>query len=199
VSVDLYIVLTMTAPLLGSTPLNKDIYGEYIASKHPVPVSDDELAAEVETVEESMTKGMTGFHRTDSGLPFVFDYTIKGFFKDACGMLRRLDGTQSKKLTNYKRVIDGLIFVQPRQIVIATDKPITTNTRPLRAQTAQGERIALACSEQIATGARLEFTITLLDGGHVALVNEWLDYGRLRGLGAWRNAAWGTFDWTERR
>ena len=45
--------------------------------------------------------------------------------------------------------IDGLIFIAPRQIPIKFDGEMGICQRPLRAQTAQGERVALASSESI--------------------------------------------------
>ena len=71
--------------------------------------------------------------------------------------------------------------------------------RPLRASTAQGERIALAHSEAVPVGSFIEFEITLLDEAHEKAVVEWLDYGRLRGLGQWRNSGKGRFKWEEVR
>lgn len=69
--------------------------------------------------------------------------------------------------------------------------------RPLRASTAQGERVALAHSETIPAGAVVEFTVQMLVDGHEKVVREWLDYGALRGLGQWRNSGKGRFKWEE--
>ena len=51
---------------------------------------------------------MTIFPR-DNGVPIYWDYQIKGFFKDACGMLRKVTGSKSSKIKAYKKEIDGLI------------------------------------------------------------------------------------------
>lgn len=48
--------------------------------------------------------------------------------------------------------------------------------RPLRAQTAQGERVSLANSEEIPAGSSCEFEILCMDDTHEAAVMEWLDY-----------------------
>jgi hypothetical protein len=100
---------------------------------------------------------------------------------------------ESGKLTAYKKVIDGLIFVEPRQIPLQFDGEVGLCQRPLRAQTAQGERVALSISEEIPAGATMEFTVLCLDASHVSAVMEWLDYGSLRGLGQWRNSGHGVF------
>lgn len=67
--------------------------------------------------------------------------------------------------------------------------------RPLRAQTMQGERVALANSEAIPAGSSIEFDIVMLDPGDKAMIEEWLDYGSLNGIGQWRNSGKGAFTW----
>lgn len=69
--------------------------------------------------------------------------------------------------------------------------------RPLRAQTAQGERVSLAISEEIPSGAQIEFTVVCLLDKDADLVREWLDYGSLVGIGQWRNSGKGRFKWEE--
>ena len=66
--------------------------------------------------------------------------------------------------------------------------------RPLRAQTAQGERIALAHSETVPAGSFIECTIKTPDQ-YEPVVMEWLEYGQLKGMGQWRNASWGRFNY----
>jgi hypothetical protein len=144
------ITLTFTEPLLGTVPKDKEIYTSYIASR--AALQDEQLAEELESVEHIDEKGWTGFHQED-GRPFLYDYVVKGFFKDACGMLRRAPDTQSKKITAYKKVIDGLVFITPRKIWLDLDgNPLGVIERPLRAQTAQGERVALARSDSAPAG-----------------------------------------------
>ena len=140
---------------------------------------------------------MTVFPRDENGNPIFWDYQVKGFFKDACGMLRKVSKTKSSGIKAYKKQIDGLIFIQERKIPFVYDGNIGNCQRPLRAQTAQGERISLANSETIPAGATLEFTVECLVDSDMDAVREWLDYGRLRGLGQWRNSGKGRFTWEE--
>jgi hypothetical protein len=67
--------------------------------------------------------------------------------------------------------------------------------RPLRAQTAQGERVALARSDTAPAGTTMSFDIMVL-GKDVSkkILDEWLTYGQFRGLGQWRSASWGRFE-----
>lgn len=187
------VTLTFVTDLLGTVPLNKEIYVDYIAAKQGAPANAVEEAATIDLEE----KGKTGFHRMPDGTPFLYDYIIKGFLKDACGMLSRLDDSLSKQVRAYKKIIDGLIFVEPRMIPFAVVGPIGELQRPLRAQTAQGERIALAFSETIPAGSSITFDLLVLadKAAPEALINELFDYGKYRGLGQWRNAGNGKFSY----
>lgn len=190
--------LTFIEPILGTSSADPEIHKEFIASKAPDAKKIEEEVAAV-GVESFIEKTMTVFPRNDEGKPFFWDYQIKGFMKDACGMLRRVKDTESSKITSYKKVIDGLIFPEPRKIIInlPPGELITSCQRPLRAQTAQGERITLANSEQCPEGSNIVFSINLLDDKHRKAVIEWFNYGSLRGLGQWRNSGKGRFLWQE--
>jgi len=204
---NLKVKLIFKDEILGTSPNTEEIFRDYIASKSPDAATiEDEVAAL--GVDAATQNGKTVFPRTKDGVPFIYDYMLKGFFKDACGMLSRLvekdangkkkkSPNESGKLTAYKKVIDGLIFVEPRQIPFKFAGNIGDCQRPLRAQTAQGERVALANSESIPAGSEIEFTVKCLSDDHVAAVREWLDYGALRGLGQWRNSGKGRFTWAE--
>ena len=188
--------LTLIEPILGTWPANKEIAAEFISSKAPdaLTIEDEISALGVDAVVE---KGKTIFPKLDDGTPFLYDYQIKGFFKDACGMLSRVKTTESSKLKAYKKIIDGLIFVEPRTIPFLNYGEVHDCQRPLRAQTAQGERVSLANSEEIDAGATLEFEIICLDESHEKSVREWLNYRQRRGLGQWRNSGKGRFVWKE--
>lgn len=187
--------LTLTTDMLGTVPLNKQIYEDFIASKQDAPAH---AITEVESVVESDDKGKTGFHRDENGNPFVYDYFMKGFFKSACGNMARVDGSLSSKIKAYKKVIDGLLFPMERKIPIVVNGEIGELQRPLRAQTAQGERIALAFSETAPAGSTMEFRIEILSDKVITeeLLTEWLDYGKYMALGQWRSAGYGRFTYT---
>lgn len=186
--------LTLLEECLGTGSNNPEIHSEYIASKAPDAKSRTE---EIEAigVDAEVEKGMTVFSRNENGHPILWDYQIKGFFKDACGMLRKVPKTKSSGIKAYKKEIDGLIFIQERQIPFVYEGEIGNCQRPLRAQTAQGERISLANSETVPAGAQLEFTVECLVDSDMDVVEEWLDYGKLRGLGQWRNSGKGRYVW----
>lgn len=180
--------------VLGTASSDPEIHEKYIASNAPDAPSRKE---EVEALgaEEVFEKSMTVFPRLDDGTPFLWDYQIKGFFKDSCGMLRKVKDTASSKIKAYKKEIDGLIFVKEREIPFIFDGEMGICQRPLRASTAQGERIALSSSETVPAGAKIEFTIQYMVDSDLAAICEWLDYGELRGIGQWRNSGKGRFKW----
>lgn len=109
--------LTFTEPLLGTWPANQNVAREYIASKGPDAATiEDEVAAL--GADAAADKAMTVFPRNEAGQPILYDYQVKGFFKDSCDMLGRIGGKDEKgkkkavnesgKLTAYKKIIDGL-------------------------------------------------------------------------------------------
>ena len=186
--------ITTTEDMLGTAPADATLYETYIGQNAPDALSlEEEVAAIGE--EAVLVNKMTIFPRNEEGNPIVWDYQWKGMFKDACGMLRRVPGTESSKMKAYKKIIDGLIFVENRKIQIVTDKEVTICQRPIRAATPQGERVALAASEAIAAGATMEFTIMCIVDSDEKAVVEWLNYGKLRGFGQWRNSGMGRFEW----
>ena len=186
--------VTTTEQMLGTCPGDPEIYRNYIGDQAPDAAT---LEEEVEALgaDQVFDDKVTVFARTEDGKPMVYDYQWKGLFKDACGMLRRVKGSESEKMKAYKKIIDGLIFVEERKIPINTDKEITICQRPLRASGPQGERVALAASEAIAPGATMEFTIRCLVDNDIKAVKEWLNYGVLRGFGQWRNSGAGRFEY----
>lgn len=188
--------LTFTENILGTSPANENLYRDYIGSKAPdaTTVDDEVEALGVDAVTE---KGMTIFPRLEDGTPFLYDYQIKGFFKDTAGGLKKVVGSESSKIKAYKKEIDKLIFVEPRQIDFVNAEAMGVCQRPLRAQTPQGERISLAISEEIKAGAQIEFDIVMLNDAHEAVVREWLNYGKYSGIGQWRNSGKGRFVWEE--
>ena len=188
--------LTLTDEALGMMPTDKELHETYIASKAPNAESIEEEVAAV-GVDGVVEKTKTVFPRTADGIPFFWDYQIRGMFKDAIGMLRRAPKSECSKVKSYKKVVDGLIFVKERRIPIQVNGEMGDCQRPLRTDGPTGSRTALAHSETVPEGSTLELTIQLLDPALEPVVRECLDYGVLRGLGQWRNSGRGRFTWEE--
>lgn len=211
--------ITFTEPLLGTLPANPNIAKEFILSRFPGEgLAEDEEQA-LSDPNEEFEKGITVFARDAEKRPMLWDYQIKGFFKDAClAMIESGELTlESLKkdrlgLYTYKREIDNLIFATPRRIVIAlpdtVDWPgwdqlpegpmgLRLLQRPLRKENPRGGTVCLATSEAIPPDATMEFSVTCLNEKLMPYVVRWLNYGTWKGMGQWRNASYGRFEWSQ--
>lgn len=199
---EIKVKLTLTEDILGSQPGDPELHRNFIASKAPdaATMEEEVEALGVDAVEE---KSMTYFYRTKDGRPCMLDYQIKGFFKSAAKVTNDMSDSKLKKLTAFKKKVDLLVFPYGMDGTrfIPFDIPeggkIGSLQRPLRAQTAQGERISLANSETLPAGCTLTFKVRVLDDSLMDYVKAWLDYGQYNGLGQWRNASHGRFQWEE--
>jgi hypothetical protein len=191
-----HVKLTFTDDLLGTSSGNPELHREFIASKAPGAAKMEEEVASlgVEAVEE---KSMTVFPKMADGTPYLWDYQIRGFFKEICGAMRGIPGTKSSKVKAYKKKVDNTIFVEPREIPLDLHgMKIADCQRPLRASTMQGERIALANSEVCPQGTTCEFDVLCMVDEDVDMLREWLEYGKYKGIGQWRNSGKGRFEFT---
>lgn len=237
---------------LATLPNNKELLAEYIASKAPDAASKEE---EIEAIGEDavMSKSINVYPKgqfsydpehdrfydcfdkkveTPEGLevvdniPYYYNYQIRGFFKDSCGLLSRAntageqDGekiaeSESSKLKAYKKVIDGGIFVFPRRVAIELpdqyldDDGITmidthdengnlrVIQRPMRTSGPTGDRTAIAASEMIPAGSRMKFTIGFTSLKFKPAIIEWLNYACVHGISGWRNSGMGICRWRE--
>ena len=195
----LKVELEFTEMLLGTLPGDEKLAEDYVTSKHPDGVQEDEKESLPTSLPEEIKKFSSFFARVietkvvaTSG-PILWDYQIKGFFKDACSMMRRV--AQVDELKAHKKIIDGLIFVFPRQIPLILSGDLFFKERPLRITTPKGDRTALARSEAAPAGTKIQIEILILKPDLKKYVINWLDYGILRGLGQWRNSGCGRFKW----
>ena len=212
---ELKVKLTLTDELLGSQPGDKDVHETFIGSKAPDALSREEEVAAI-GVDAEIEKTKTVFHRHD-GKVCIMDYQVRGFFKSAAQFFNKLSdsevqdvcGKKLKKLSAFKKQIDGLVFVSAMDggrfipLCMPEGAVVGDCQRPLRGQTAQGERIALANSETVPAGTTLEIKVRVLSHSLCEYVDGWLKYGKYNGLGQWRNSGKGSFivkvieDWTE--
>lgn len=191
-----HVRLAFTDDLLGTSSGNPELHREFIASKAPdaAKMEEEVAAIGVEAVEE---KTMTVFPKMADGTPYLWDYQIRGFFKEICGAMRGIPGTKSSKVKAYKKKVDNTIFVEPREIPLDLHgMKIAECQRPPRASTMQGERIALTNSEVCPQGTTCEFDALCMVDEDVDMLREWLEYGKFKGIGQWRNSGKGRFEFT---
>lgn len=179
--------IKLVEDMLGTVTKDPDVYKTYIESKKPESLNGEDEYLTVEKVEE---KGWTGFHQDEKGL-FIYNYMIKGFLKNAGNVLKDI-----VKIKALKSKIDNYIFINPRRIYLGKDEPDGFLERPLRAMTAQGPRVTLARSDTINAGTVIEFEITLVPHKEIkwSIIDELLEYGKLMGLGQFRNGGYGQFE-----
>lgn len=201
---ELNVGVIFTEELLGTCSSNPELHSQFIASKS----ADSDKAAEelaalpaAELEEQSKT-----IFPLENGVPFLWDYQIKGFFKDACLALAESDDScistveKQKKLNltkyTYKRTIDNQVFISPRKVMLEIPVGATVGScqRPLRASTLRGERIALAQSDTVPAGTRCKFTVAIMNSSLGEFIGEALRFGKLKGFGQWRNSGKGRFN-----
>lgn len=206
--------MTLFEPILGSAPNNPNIYREFIATKDPEakskPAKADEEASTLPAfdVENEIGKSTTVFHRDSTGL-FLYDYQLRGFLKEAVLTLINAGLITTVSKWTHKKAVDSAVFVaQRRCYLIGPDgSPFKVAaeslSRPLRAETMQGERVTLANSEMLPAGTHLTATFGLLLGTAKAKsldleqLKNCFTYGSAKGLGQWRNGSYGRFQWEE--
>lgn len=224
---EINIRIKLVEEVLGTSSANKEIHRDYIVGKFEraalegkagqvllsgrpmevrpedaVELGREELEA-LKSESDADAKSMTVFPRMTVGdnddVPFIWDYQIKGFFKDSMKALRRVSGTESSKVKAYKQVIDKLIFPTTRKMPWMTEEgPVSvsgTCERPLRASTPQGDRVALSCSETVPEGSFIDVPLVVFDMAYWPALRECLTYGAFNGLGQWRNSGKGRFVW----
>lgn len=197
--------LTGTSPLLGSSPMNKQIYSDYIASKGKTEEEKKRGREDVEDIIDGMDK-VTGFYRDhETGNIILKAYQIKGFFKEAAKSLKDSIGIASttSKIDNYVFITEANIpITRCGEVISAPDSYLE---RPLRGETAQGPRVSLAKSEMIDEGWEVEFTVKVLFNNKTAksvaldmsVLEQLLEYGQFKGLLQWRNGGYGSFTFEE--
>ncbi len=140
---------------------------------------------------------LTTFFRDANG-PMLLNYQILGHLKELGNI-----GKDSLGVKNLRNKIEKYCYVGPRKIYFDQDV-IGECVRPLRAETMQGPRIALAASDVVPAGTRIHFTVDILEnpkakGQKIPEVNADVLYqlmtelGPKRGIGQWRGGGWGTY------
>lgn len=177
--------LELTRRQLGTVPMNRDIYDDYVGSK-----SDDaeKAAEESDTVKETEDKGHTGFHSDELGV-FIYDYMLRGFLKSAVETL--MENGVVKKIPAYKKWLDRMVFIKERRIHFTNNGATIPEhngeeVRPIRVMTPKGPRVSIVKSDFIEEGSKLKFTVQLFKnnkGLSWDVIEDSFAYGAFVGLG----------------
>jgi len=190
------VLITLTTEMLGTVPKDKEIYKTFIESKKPATANLIEEDESLTVADDE--KGITGFHSDEKGV-FIYDYLFKGFMKAALQALKNIEGTDASAIRQNLKTVNNWIFVEPRRVYLELPRGegLGNLQRPLRAQTALGERIALAHSETVPEGTTFKIKIRWYecDGLDIHVIKDILDYGADKALGQWRNAGYGRFSY----
>jgi len=213
------IVITFTAPVLGTKAADPETFNEYIAGKCPDAALQKQEAAhsakrDAEESSEELKEAPrpTVFHRNAAGQPIIYDYQLKGYLKSA-GEVKRVCAAKRANAPAGKRPqtpwsgitgkVDDFVMVGPREIplVMPAGAAITICERPIKVMTPKGPRVAVVRSEEVPAGTALECSVEVYPDGPVteAMVREMLDRGTWTGMGQWRNSGKGRFTWAERK
>ena len=195
--------LTITQEMLGTASSDPDVHDIYISAKAQdagLQLEETSAIAKPKSEEEILEHvGKTVFARDSNGTPILWDYQIRGFLKASFSTLSKIPGTAESQMKAFLKFVDTSVFVYPRKIRICgwEDAGIGECQRPLRANTAQGPRVALANSETVPPGSFIEIKVLVLMPDGLNHIRNALDYGMFHGLGQWRNSGKGTFIWDE--
>ena len=201
-------VMTFTTPTLATSPGNKEVFERFIASKSADSAKIEEEMACTPSAE-NIGMASTVFPRDKNGL-FAWDYQLRGMVKEGVGALIELGECPLSKWV-YKRAVDQYVHVLDRKNyyrrpdggnVMVPDGDLE---RPLRCDTMQGPRVALARSERIDEDIQLfvrmemelptkalKRTPAIIDSEMLTLV---LNRGQRIGFSQWRSGGWGRFTW----
>ncbi len=193
--------LELVEPMLGTCPAVRSIWSNHIATKQAKALkkkgkTEEEIQQELEEIlegvpgeEEMLEAGLTTFMRDETGY-YVTDYFVEGFLKHTANVLKEW-GT----LKQLRSKVRADLQVMPRKIYVAKpDAQLEIVERPLRAQTAQGERISIARSHAIPAGTILDFVVRSWKGVITKkCLADLLEYGQKEGLGQWRGGGYGRF------
>jgi hypothetical protein len=141
-------------------------------------------------------KDWTGFHKDKKGL-FLYDYHIKGFLKHTARIFK-----ESKEEIISSAILEDKLLISPRIIYLRDedgtikDKPDGEIEKSMRVLTTMGPRVISIISDKVNKGTILEFEVTLLPNKILTweLINKFFDYGKLKGIGQFRNSDYGKFE-----
>lgn len=169
-------------------------------------LSDNSEDFILELLGESADNKAQVFLKDSNGLPYLSSHTVKGFLKSAAEAISRTRPVKagkynhsyaaSSKYVNTMMLASDVFFFKGdgkrEDIKRDGDGNPSMLSRPLRAKTAQGDRVALASSEVVSAGTRARFVVCVFGGDKAPVTQRDLEdafeYGVLQGFGSWRGS-----------
>lgn len=226
---------TILEECLGMTPGNQEAFTKFLEFRKTklgvkkAQISDEKTEEELKALKlkvdemkvDNTEQSVDVFPVNEDGCPIMWDYQIRGFFKDSMKALKDMlsikkskDGGDDEKAASLKKLskmtvsavaafnkmpatwVDRGVFVGPRQIKIEMPEggKIGYCQRPLRVEKFPKDITSLKCSETVPAGSVLKFRVGILNDADEKLVLACLHYGFLRGFGEWRNSGKGRFE-----
>lgn len=153
------------------------------------------------------SSGATVFFRNSDGLPFIRGHMVKGHMKAASEAIYRATKKEKKEKGEGRegKWMDSISINKSllnQQISVSYDCKIEgdverdSNGKPvyLTRSLRTGQETALTSSEYIKAGAKIIFELTVLgDVFTPEILAELFEYGKISGLGQWRNSGHGQF------
>ncbi len=177
-----------------------DQYLEKTADEEAMVTTLEKAEKDAQDEDTAKKTPVTSFFQDEHGA-MLLNYQVLGHLKELGNL-----GKEAVGVKNLRNKISQYVYVSPRKIYF--DQPISGNlTRPLRAETMQGPRVALASSDVIREGSHITFTIKILrnpplKGHKTPEVNAEIlhtlmeEMGAVRGIGQWRSGQWGVYEIT---
>lgn len=225
---------TILEEMLGMTPGDPESFTKFLefrkaklgvkAAQIDNDKTEEELKAlrfRVDEMKADNTENSVDvFPRSEDGAPIIWDYQIRGFFKDSmkalkdmlaikktkgegddekAAALKKLSKMTVSSVAGFSKMpatwVDRGVFVGPRQIKIEMPEGSSMGycQRPLRVEKFPKDITSLKNSETVPEGSVVKFKVGILNDADEKLVLACLHYGFLRGFGEWRNSGKGRF------
>ena len=211
---ELKIRVTFTNKLYAISPNNPDMRNDFMAWKAKQAMNGKTEAVEellkkilpnlsdeqrgivmANNLADEIDKGVLIFPRTDAGLPFIYGYQWKGFFKEKFDFLRNLPDKTCSIVPAWRKKIDGLFFIKDLEnpIILPDGQEPYVSDRIVRFDVKGTPTTAFNSCETAPAGTTCEFTVVCFLDGFAKCVQECLEHGRYSGTGGRRNDSHGTF------
>ncbi len=189
--------------LCGSVPQSKELVSVWLDARKPKRKPDDakpleEIEQEVlDSIDQEIEKTTVGFQHDDTGL-YVRGATIRAHIKDCANQIKDL-----VKVKAFRAKVANRVYIEQYKVYLCNNGTVLKDShgtfeQPIHAMTPKGPINALKCVHYV-EGARLEFTMKVLDDGNKEVtldkIKKIFEYGQVHGYGGERSMGEGRYLW----